>query len=161
MAIPIRTADVRRVLQPMLGTRFVSETALCDHAAELLRRYAPGRTTLEELARHVRDGLFGDLYELLGQHMTLQLDNGVYRRILLSDVDRMADDVMGVLLDVLSGAELTLNGLRDYAMSTGSLSAMRVLLQRYDHQLSGMEKELLRRIIRENHPAERYCRWMQ
>ncbi len=154
MAIPIRTADVRRVFQPVLGTRFTAETPLCDRVAEMLRRYSPGRTTLQELAKHIHSGIFSDLYELLGQHMTLVMDNGVYRRILLRDVDRMADDAMAVLLSVLPQEELPLPLLRQYAMDTGSLAAMRLLLERYGEELSPMEQDVIRRILRENGACE-------
>lgn len=150
MANPIRTAEVRRVFQPTLGTRFVSETPLCDRVAEMLRRYAPGRTTLPELTRHIRDGIFSDLYEMLGQHMSLQLDNGVCRRILLRDVDMLADEAIGVLLSVLPEGDMPLEALRAYAMDTGSLAAMRLLLERYGKDLAPMERDLLRRILREN-----------
>ncbi len=150
MANPIRTMDVRRVFQPTLGTRFVSETPLCDRVAEMLRRYAPGRTTLEELSKHVHSGIFSDLYEMLGQHMTIVLDNGVHRRILLRDVDLLADEAMGLLLTVLPEDELTLPVLRSYAMDTGSLAAMRLLLARYGAELSPMEQDVIRRILREN-----------
>ncbi len=150
MAIPIRTADVRRVFQPVLGTRFVSDTSLCGHVAEMLRRYAPGRTTLQELAKHVHSVIFSDLYELLGQHMTLVLDNGVHRRILLMDIDRLADEAMGVLLSVLQEEELPMPLLRAYAMDTGSLAAMRLLLACYGEELSPMEQDVLKRILREN-----------
>lgn len=152
MAYPIRTNEVRRVLQPVLGTRLTMETALCEHAAETLRRHQPGRETPETLRRLLKEGIFADLYELLGHQMLLRLDNGAVRRILLKDVDFMVDECIGVLLDVMQPPDVSLEGLRAYAMQEGSLSAMRVLLERFGTQLPDMEREMLTRIIRENHP---------
>ncbi|MBQ8555239.1 MAG: hypothetical protein IJ438_05115 [Clostridia bacterium] len=150
MAVAIKTEDVRRALAPMLGQRLVAETPLCDHAAELLRRYDPARTTLEELASHVKDAIFGDLYTLLGPRMTLALENGVMIRVRLEDIDTLTDTAMGVLLAALQPPVLTLEGLRAYAMSSGSVSAMRVMLQRYHKVLSKAERDMMQRIIGEN-----------
>lgn len=156
MAYPIRTNEVRRVLQPVLGTRFVTETALCEHAAEILRRHQPGRETPGALQRQLKEQIFADLYELLGYQMQLRLENGAVRRILLRDVDFMVDECVGVLLDVMQPPDISLEGLRAYAMQEGSLSAMRVLLERFGGLLPQMEREMLERIIRENHPLSGY-----
>ena len=151
MAYHIRTTEVRRVLQPVLGTRFVTETPLCEHVAALLRAHHPGRTTWQELCRALKEQIFADLYELLGHQMLLRLDNGMVRRILLQDVDFMVDEAVGVLLDVME--DITLAELRAFAMERGSLAAMRVLLERFGRELPEMEQEMLHRIIRENHPS--------
>lgn len=154
MAYPIKTQEVRRVLQPVLGTRFVTETALCEHAAALLRAHQPDRATWQELNRLLKEQIFSDLYELLGHQMLLRLESGAVRRILLQDVDFMVDEAVGVLLDVME--ELTMTELRAFAMERGSLAAMRVLLERFGSQLAPMEAEMLQRIIRENHPMAGY-----
>lgn len=153
MAYPIRTAEVRRVLQPVLGTRFTSETDLCERIAETLRHYPPARVTIDALCRQLKEMIFGTLYEYLGQQMLLQLENGVIRRILLQDVDFMVDECLGVLLGAMQPPEVSLESLRAFSMQQGSLSAMRLLLERYGDQLPEMEQEMLRRIIRENHPT--------
>lgn len=161
MGNAVRTESVRQALAPMLGERLVSQTQLCDHAAEMLRRYASGRTTLEELQDHVRDVIFGDLFMLLGQRMLLTRENGVIIRIRLEDVDTLADEAVGVLLDVLQPPDLTLDILREFAMRGGSLSAVRVMLQRYGRLLTEAEREMLTRIVRENYPPDRYRHWLQ
>ena len=38
---------------------------------------------------------------------------------------------------------------------------MRVLLQRYGAVLPSMEREMLIRIVKENHPADRYSAWLE
>ena len=93
--------------------------------------------------------------------MLLQLENGVRLRLRLRDIDTLADEALGTLLDVLPLPVLTLGMLRDYAMQTGSLCAMRVMLQRYSNALAPMEQEMLIRIIRENYPPDRYQHWLQ
>lgn len=156
----IRTADVAAALAPLLGARFVENTPLCQHAAEVLCLYDPLKMSLEALYPRLRDVIFGELYDALGQGMLLQLENGVRLRLRLRDVDTLTDEALGVLLDALPSAVLTLSSLRDYAMQTGSLSAMRVLLQRYGQVIPPMERDMLKRIIRENHPADRYQAWL-
>lgn len=161
MAITIRHDDVRAALEPMLGTQFVLNTPLCGDAADCLSRYAPSCMTLNDMYLKVRECIFGDLYDTLGQGMVLTLENGVRLRLRLKDIDTLADAALGVLLDALPGAMLPLGFLRGYALDSGLLCAMRVLLQRYGSVLPSMEREMLVRIIKENHPADRYSAWLE
>ncbi len=161
MSIPIRPEDVRTALAPMLGPRFVTLTPVCENAAHCLSLYAPSCMTLEDMFVKVKECIFGDLYNALGPGMLLTLENGVRLRLRLRDVDTLADEALGVLMDALPGDLLPLEFLRGYALQSGHLCAMRVLLQRYGAVLPSMEREMLARIIRENHPADRYSGWLE
>lgn len=161
MSIVIRTEDVCAALEPMLGARFVTTTPLCAHAADCLRQFAPARMSLSDMFARVKDCIFGDLYEALGQGMLLTLENGIRLRIRLRDVDTLADEALGVLLDELSADLLPLELLRSFALQSGLLCAMRVLLQRYGTTLPRMERDMLVRIVKENHPADRYAAWLE
>lgn len=161
MSIAISAADVGAALAPMLGTQFVMTTPLCAHAAECLRQYAPARMSLGDMYTQVKETIFGDLYEALGQGMVLTLESGVRLRIRLRDVDTLADTALGVLLDELPASVLPLEALRSFALQSGLLCAMRVLLQRYGTALPRMEKDMFVRIIKENHPADRYSDWLE
>lgn len=161
MAITIRPEDVRTALEPMLGTQFVLTTPICGDTAYCLSLYAPSCMTLDDMYARVKECIFGCLYDALGQGMVLTLENGVRLRLRLKDVDTLADAALGVLLDALPGAQLPLEFLRGYALDSGLLCAMRVLLQRYGAVLPSLEREMLTRIIRENHPADRYSSWLE
>ena len=160
MAVAIHAEDVRTALAPMLGVRFVTQTPLCEHAAEQLRRYAPSCMTLQDMFASVQECIFGDLYSALGQGMVLTLESGVRLRIRIRDVETLADAALGVLLDALPADQLPLEHLRSFALQSGLLCAMRVLLQRYGTVLPRMERDMLIRIVRENHPADRYSDWL-
>ena len=161
MPITIHPDAVRAALEPMLGTQFVSATPLCENAAACLSQYAPSCMTLTDMFLRVKDCIFGDLYSALGQGMVLTLENGVRLRLRLKDIDTLADEALGILLDALPGDQLPLTFLRPYALETGLLCAMRVLLQRYGAVLPSMEREMLIRIVKENHPADRYSSWLE
>ena len=161
MAVNIRPEDVRAVFAPLLGPRFVDGTPLCYRTAECLRLYAPSCMTLQDMYARVRECIFGELYAALGQGMLLTLESGVRLRLRLKDIDTLADEALGVLLDVLPGDQLPLAFLRGFALESGLLCAMRVLLQRYGSVLPSMERDMLIRIIKENHPKDRYARWLE
>lgn len=161
MSIAIRTGDIRAALEPMLGARFVATTPLCENTADCLSLYAPSCMTLDDMFVKVKEVIFGDLYTALGQGMVLTLESGVRLRLRLRDIDTLADEALGVLLDALPGSLLPLEFLRGYALQSGLLCAMRVLLQRYGSVLPSMEREMLIRIVKENHPADRYSSWLQ
>jgi len=161
MAINISVLHVRAAFEPLLGTRFVESTPVCQHTADCLRLYAPSMMTLEQMFTRVREVIFGEMYTALGQGMLLTLENGVRLRLRLKDIDTLADEALGVLLDALPGDQLPLTSLRAFALDSGLLCAMRVLLQRYGAVLPSLEREMLIRIIKENHPADRYASWLE
>ena len=161
MAIIIRPEAVFAALEPMLGAQYLSATPLCGDVADCLSRYAPSCMTPNDMFLKVREVIFGDLYAALGQGMVLTLENGVRLRLRLKDIDTLADEALGLLLDTLPGDQLPLTFLRPFALESGLLCAMRVLLQRYGSILPSMEREMLIRIVRENHPADRYSTWLE
>lgn len=161
MPIPIRTARVREALMPFLGTEALIQAPIAEHAAEALRHFSPHHQQPEELAPQLCDMLFSDLYACLGPRMTVQLDDGRQVRIRMADIPDLADCVLGVLFDSLPESDETLRLLRAYAMQTTSLAAMRALLTRFQNRQSPEELAILRRIIRDNYPPERYDFWLQ
>jgi len=155
MAYPIRTEAVLHAMSPVLGVRFPQATGLAERAAEALRRHEPRKEPPELLRARLKDLIFGELYEQLGSMMLLRREDGLVYKIMLQDIDRVVDAVHGVLLETLPPPDISLESLRSYAMMEGSLGAMRALLKRYDDSLPEMEKDMLRRILRENGlPAE-------
>lgn len=161
MPYTVTPEEVAAALAPMLGDRFVRTTPLCAAAAAELSRFTPASMTPATLFPRVREAIFGCLYDALGPGMVLTLESGVLLRLRLKDVDTLADAALGVLLDKLPGNVLPLESLRAFALDSGLLCAMRVLLQRYGSILPAMEREMLIRIVRENHPADRYQEWLE
>lgn len=157
----VTAEQVAQVLRPSLGAAVLEQTGLCEGAARLLLRFAPYRETLEELAQRVESYLFDTLYGFLGDDMTVMTDGGELRRIRMRDLPQLADDVMGVLFDSMQVYSITYEKLKDYSLRSGSLSAMRVLYQKFDAFQPAEEKELIARIIRDNYPPERYAAWLK
>ena len=150
MAYQITTEAVIQAMAPVLGRRFPEATGLAERAATVLRRHEPRREAPQMLCARLKDLIFGELYEQLGSMMLLRREDGLVYKIMLQDVDRVVDAVHGVLLEALTPPDMSLESLRAYAMQEGSLGAMKALLRRYGDSLPEMEKEMLRRILREN-----------
>ena len=121
-----------------------------EQAAQALRGFQPRKESLARLVARLKDGLFGCVYAQLGSAMLLQLEDGRVRRILLADIEYMADLLSGLALMALPGGDITLEQLREMAMSGGSLGAMYALYRRYGDSLPEMEVQTLARILREN-----------
>lgn len=161
MSAAISTYHVKRALQPFLGSELVDATSIAEEAAHVLRSYVPYRESLEQLAQRVTDALFNGLYASLGPHMRIRLDSGEITRIRMQDLPDVADAVMGVLFDGMTVYSVSFQTLKDYSLRTGSLSAMRVLYQKYDEFQSSEEKALMAQIIRDSHPRARYAAWLK
>ena len=160
MPFPVRTARVREALAPFLGADTPACAAASEQAAEVLRRFVPYQQPLEELTRQLNDALFGVLYACLGPRMTLSFSDGRQVRIRMADIPDLSDCVLGVLIESLPTSQATLDLLRDHAMRETSLSALRALLTRFDRYHSPEEQALMRRVVRDNYPPERYADWL-
>ena len=160
MPVPVRTAQVREVLAPFLGVDTPACAAAAEQAAEVLRRFTPYQQPLEELTRQLNDALFGALYACLGPRMTLSFSDGRQVRIRMADIPDLSDSVLGLLIESLPPSQSTLDLLRDYAMRETSLSALRALLTRFGRYHSPDDQAIMRRIIRDNYPPERYADWL-
>lgn len=94
----VTAEQVAQALRPSLGSAVLEQTGLCEGAARLLKRFAPYRETLEELAQRVESYLFDTLYGYLGDDMTVKTDSGELRRIRMRELPQLADDVMACSL---------------------------------------------------------------
>ena len=160
MAAVINQQAVEQALIPWVGTGLVRGTALAEEAGHILRTYAPYKEDLPALAKRIDSFLFTWLHGLLGSSMTVIRDNGCQARIYVADLPLITDDLLGVLFDSLSPYSVNFALLKDYSMQTGSLSAMRVLYQKYDQFQCPAEKQIMARVIRENYPPWRYQHWL-
>lgn len=153
--------QVREALRPRLGSSLVDDTPLCAGIASLLRCYAPYRDTLAELEKRLESYLFDGLYTLLGDSMAVMLDDERVVRIRMRELPELADDAMGALFEAMPVYSVNYQTLKDYSLRASSLSAMRVLLQKYDQYQSPEEKALMGKVIRERYPAARYQGWLK
>ena len=146
MAIAIPLDQVRQVLSGRIGTA-LANSSVSAHAAAALRQYHAG-DDLSALRDALRDSLFRDLYAMLGAQMRVVLPDGTTRRIRIEEFPLLADELLGVLFAALGTSGMPKDALMTFAMTSGSLCAMRTLTQSYP--LSASEKALLERILREN-----------
>ena len=156
----IESWHVREALRPRFGSALVDVPGIWDRAAALLQRYAPYKDTFADLASRLEDVIFNTVYEQLGPSMGAQMDDGTVRRSRSAELKEAADDVMGVLFDQLKVYSVTYDSLHDYCMSSGSLSAMRVLYTRYREFMPASERKILARIIRDNRPRDFWENWL-
>ena len=143
MAIAIPLDRVQQVLAMRIGTA-LAHSGVGTHAAERLR------DDLSALCEALRDGLFRDLYAILGPQMRVSMPDGRTRRFRMEEFPLLADELLAVLFESLGTTGMPKDTLMAFAMTSGSLCAMRTLMQFYP--LSSAEKALLERILRENAP---------
>lgn len=151
MAYQIDPRDVLQALRPVLGERFAHGSGLDEQVTQVLRAWQPRRESFERLVARLKDSIFSGVYGYLGSAMLLQLEDGRIRRIMLTDIEYMADLCSGLALMALPAGQVSLEQLRQEAMSGGSLGAMHALLRRYGDSLPELERQTITRILRENH----------
>lgn len=161
MAAIIRTEQIRDVLRVWVGSALADASPMAEQAATVMSAFIPRRTQLADVASQLEDIIFRGLYAALGRNMTTRLDDGRLRRIRMDDLPDLADDVLGVLLEALDVYAVSYTLLREYAMTTGSFSAFRVLYTRYASFQTPEEMALLARVLRERYPAGQCPEWLQ
>lgn len=155
----ITAGMVQNALRPSLGSALTLAPGFADPIASLLRAYAPSVDSFSDFSHRLEDLLFNLLYEFLGPGMTVFLDDGTSRRILLADLPSLADEALYPLFASLPLEQATVRRLQDWWITAGSWSALRALYLVFSSFLPGPELELIERIARENVPASRQCLW--
>lgn len=145
----IENWQIREILRDSLGSAVVDQTDLCDGIGQILRAYAPYREKLPQLAMKVEDCVFNKLYDTLGQGMTARMDDGSARRIRMAELPDLTDRILEVVFDQMKVYSVNYEVLHDYALQTGSISAMRVLVRRFGSLCPMAEKEKMATILRE------------
>lgn len=154
MPVNAMSARIAELLRPQLGSYMVDQTPLCMNAASTLAQYGSGRDTLSDLHESVEQVLFDALYDTLGETMRLRLDNGCETRIWLRMLPELADLTMSALFEMLPVYSANYRILTEYMVSSGSLSAMRVIWLNYRKFLSADESAEIRRVLQERYPGE-------
>lgn len=146
MAIAIPMERLQDILSEEIGTA-LAHSSLSSHLAEKLRRYRTG-DDLQRLREELRTEMFQSLYGILGAKMTVTLPNGENHRIRMDALPRLADNLLATLFEALGTSGMPKDTLMRFAMTSGSLCAMRTLLA--DYPITDRERALMERILREN-----------
>ena len=125
MAIAIPLDRVQQVLAIRIGTA-LAHSGVGTHAAERLRHYRVG-DDLSALCEALRDGLFRDLYAILGPQMRVSMPDGRTRRFRMEEFPLLADELLAVLFESLGTTGMPKDMLMAFAMTSGSLYADAIL----------------------------------
>lgn len=161
MAIPVDIKDVERVLRPWLGSLLLSSNTLCSEIACVVMEYAPYRHTFHELRECIAHDLLTGINRVTGGSMCIVQDNYRTKRLTLRDMQWMTDDVMGLVFDSLTPFSANFEKLNEYALHEESLSALRVLYQKYQSFFSPDQYAFLAKMIKSIYPRERYALWLR
>ena len=161
MAIPVGLTEVEHALRPWLGTLFLSANTLADTLASRMRAYAPYRQTLESLRDELESLLLVQLNRLTNGSLTVITDNYHTCRLGTEQIAAITDDLMGVIFDKLTPFSANFINFNDYSLRVCSLSALRVLYQRYGAFYTKEEFDFMVRMIRTLYPTERYAGWLR
>ncbi len=161
MAIPVEVKDVERVLRPWVGSLLLSSSTLASEIACVVMEYAPYRHTLTQLKDCIAHDLLTGLNRVTGGNMTVVQDNYKTRRLSLRDMEWMTDDMMGLVFENLTVFSANFAKLNDYALREESLSAMRVLYQKYRSFFTEEQYAFLVKMIKSIYPVERYAMWLK
>lgn len=153
--------ELEAALRPWLGSLFLTSNPLLGQLTQLLRAYAPYRQTLEDLRKEVESFLITGINRYT--HSSMMVLNDRYHTVRLTEahIRWMTDDVMGVLFDKLTPFSANFVKLNDYSLRVQSLSALRVLYQKYASFYSDEELRLLVDVVKRTYPPEKYRDWLK
>ena len=160
VAIPVGARDVERVLRPWLSELFLRSNTFAEDTARVIQDYAPYRQTLEELHEKLESAMLTGLNRLTQGSMQIVTDQYGTRRLTLQSITWMVDDVMGLVFDSLTPFSANFVKLNDYSLRVESLSALRVLYQKYRAFYTEDELRFMMHMIRSIYPVQRYASWL-
>ena len=147
----IQADSVREALRRCLGS-VLADDALVEGVRRVLEHYRPGKDTYSDLAGQMEHFLFNSLYDRLGPGMSFRSDDGCRRRILLSDLPLLADQMLFPLFEGLKPWSVDYERLYAWWMESGSWSAMFALILVFRDFLPAQDRLVISRVIRENVP---------
>lgn len=161
MAVPIVREELEMALQPWLGSLFLDSNLLLTRLTQRMSAYAPYRQTLESLRDEVESMLLTGINRYT--HGSMMVLNDRYRTIKLNSehIKWITDDAMGVLFDKLTPFSANFIKLNDYSLRCQSLSALRVLYQKYNSFYTKEELDFMVGMIKRIYPPEKYRSWLK
>ena len=150
---------VRNALRNCFGSSLAEDAAMAEGVSQVLDAFVPGRESFADLSRRMEDYLFNALYERLGPGMALRMKDGTTARIRLSDLPRLADEMLYPFFASLKPWSVHYERLHAWWMESGSFSAMRALYLHFSDFLPDQDRLLIERVVRENVPAARQAAW--
>lgn len=161
MAVPIVREDLELVLQPWLGSLFLNANLLLAKLTDRMSVYAPYRQSFESLRDELESMLLTGINRYT--HGSMMVLNDRYRTIRLGSehIKWITDDLMGVLFDKLTPFSANFIKLNDYSLRVQSLSALRVLYQKYASFYTPEELRFMLDMVRRIYPPEKYRDWLK
>lgn len=159
--MPVELKDVERVLRPWVGTFALTSSTLASDIACVLMEYAPYRHTLTQLRDVVARDLLTGINRVTGGSMCIVKDDYRTRRLTLRDMEWITDDLMGLVFEHLTVFSANFTKLNEYALHEESLSAMRVLYQKYRSFFTDEQYAFMVKMIKSIYPPERYAAWLK
>ena len=160
MSVPILREDLEAALQPWLGALFLTSNPLLSRLSDCLRAYAPYRQTLEELRGDVESMLLRGIHYYTHGSMVVLNDSFRSTRLTTEHIKWITDDVMGVLFDKLTPFSANFIKLNDYSLRVQSLSALRVLYQKYNSFYTPEELRFIVNMVKRIYPPAKYRSWL-
>lgn len=160
MAVPVSHAALEAVLRPWLGSLFLSSNPMLMNLAGLLQSYAPYKQSLEDLRDDVERFLVTNISGYTRGTMQVLNDRYKTQRLNAGNIRWITDEVMGVLFDCLTPFSANFIKLNDYSLRVQSLSALRVLYQKYSSFYSLEELNVMIAFIKRTYPPENYREWL-
>jgi hypothetical protein len=161
MPVPIQLDEVNGALKPWLGALFLMSTPLSQAIAYQMMQYSPARETLEQVRERLEHYMLVEINKLTRSSMCIMVENYQTKRLTLRDIECMTDELMGLMFDRLSPFAPNFERLNEYALQHESLSALRVLYQKYSSFFSEEEYQFMIHMIRSLYPRERYQAWLK
>lgn len=149
----ISSEKVRKVLRLSLGDEIADSPGFAEDITHVLESYTPGPDSLSALLHRTEDCLFNGLYNQLGPEMTVHSPNGEKRRVFISELPSLADELLFPLFSSLCRNASNYALLHSFWLSSGSLSAMCALYRFFPGYLPVPDRLLMERVARENFSA--------
>ena len=161
MALMISPDSVHQALLPWFGDAFLAQGEdISASTAALLRNHPPYKKDFPSLYKSLDSHLFMAVYRQSKGTMTVSI-NGKLFRIQTDILPQIVDDMMGLYFFALPITPSYFDQIKEYSLTTHSLSALKALHLLYPSYQSQEENATIRRLIQSLFPPWRYESWLE
>ena len=143
---------VADILRPILGSYAETDSALVSRLSALVNAWRKTHFPIRDLSAKAEDILFNFCYTAFGTSMRLPLADGGSRRIMLSDLKDLTEEIISLPLSELRPTLSNYEMIYSSYMETASTACLRLLAGKFSAFLSEPEHRLILSIIKENDP---------
>lgn len=155
----ISNQEIRISLIPWLGSTIITKSFISEKLSTILNNFNTEKQGFNYLYDKIYSNLKATITNYSNNNIIL-LDNNTSVKCTETDIQDMADDIIGLFFSALEVNSINFTKINQYAMNKNSLTALKCLYLNFNNFYNVDEKGKIKRLIESLYPKHCYSDWL-